>query len=279
MKPAAPTRLSALIITYNEMGNIEQCLDSVAFADEIIVVDSHSTDGTYEYLLQQPEVRVIRHPFRSFTAQKNFALQHARHDWVLFIDADEEIPARLRKEILYTVANPQPEVHAYWVYRQFMFNGEPLRFSGWQTDMNIRLFRKSKARYSEERLVHERLEVEGQTGRLSNRLNHFCYKSFDDYRRKMLMYGRLKALEAFGRNGKFTYLKLCFKPFWKFFYNYLFRLGILDGSRGITICYLGALEDLERFRVLRRTEREYRTSQYSLPRPSREQYLASNLAS
>ncbi|HSR61206.1 MAG TPA: hypothetical protein VLL47_10655, partial [Robiginitalea sp.] len=85
------------------------------------------------------------------------------------------------------------------------------------------------------------------------------------------------ALEAFGRNQKFTYLKLCVKPFWKFFYNYVCRLGFLDGTRGITICYLGALEDLERFRVLKKTEREFRAAQFSLPRLSKERYLVSGL--
>ena len=271
--------VTALIITYNERANIERCLSSVAFASEIVVVDSYSTDGTYEYLLQQPRVKVVRHPFKNFTAQKNYALQHASHDWVLFIDADEEIPAGLSREILDTLACPKPEIHAYWFYRQFMFNGKPLRFSGWQTDKNIRLFRKSKACYTTQRLVHERLEVEGRTACLTNRLIHYCYTGFEAYHRKMRLYGKLKALEAFGRNQKFTYLKLFLKPFWKFFYNYVCRLGILDGARGITICYLGALEDLERYRVLKRMEWEFRTAQFSLPRLSKERYLLSGLAS
>ncbi|HSR59850.1 MAG TPA: glycosyltransferase family 2 protein, partial [Robiginitalea sp.] len=190
------TPVSALIITYNERANIERCLASVAFASEIVVVDSYSTDGTYEYLLQQPQVKVVRHRFTNFTGQKNFALQHACHDWVLFLDADEQIPDGLRREILATLARPQPDIYAYWFYRQFMFNGKPLRFSGWQTDKNIRLFRKSKARYTEQRLVHERLEVAGRTACLTNRLIHFCYTGFDQYQSKMLLYGKLKALEA-----------------------------------------------------------------------------------
>lgn len=268
-----------MIITYNEADHIEACIESVSFASEIVVVDSYSTDGTYELLQQMKGVRVIRHAFRNFTAQKNFALMHARHDWVLFIDADERIPGNLRREIESTLAHPVPGVNAYWFYRKFMYCGKPLRFSGWQTDKNIRLFRKSKARYSPERIVHERLEVEGHTACLSARMIHYCYEGFEDYRGKMKLYGQMKALEAFGKNRRFTYAKWVFKPLWRFFFNYICRFGFLDGVRGIVICYLGALEDEQRYRVLRQTERQYRTAQYNLPRLSKKGFLVSDLVS
>ena len=252
--------LSVLIITYNEMGYIERCLDSVAFASEIIVVDSHSTDGTYEYLRAHPRVKVIQKSFENFTSQKNFALQQANNDWVLFVDADEVVPGVLRAEILQTLANPNPIVDAYWFYRKFMFGTQPLRFSGWQTDKNIRLFRKSRARYSEKRLVHEHLELQGKTACLKEKLDHYCYKNYASYRQKMLLYGRLKAKEALRNKKRFTYFKLLFKPFWRFSYNFVFRLGFLDGLRGVIICYLGALEDFERYRCLRMAEKAGKTA-------------------
>jgi glycosyltransferase involved in cell wall biosynthesis len=254
--------LSVLIITYNEIGYIERCLDSISFASEIIVVDSYSTDGTYEYLRAHPRVKVLQNPFENFTAQKNFALRQASNDWVLFVDADEVVPSNLREEILNTLANSNPEVDAYWFYRKFMFGNRPLRFSGWQTDKNIRLFRKSRARYSEKRLVHEHLELKGKTACLKEKLDHYCYKNYPSYKHKMLLYGQLKAKEAFQNNKRFSYFKLLFKPFWRFTYNYVFRLGFLDGLRGVIICYLGALEDFERYKRLQLTEKAHKAAPF-----------------
>lgn len=254
---APKEKISALIITYNEINHIAKCVESLMFADEILVVDSYSTDGTYEFLKAHPAVRVIQHPFSNFTLQKSYTLSKASHDWVLFVDADEVIPPALREEILHTVNSGTDRV-AFWVYRRFMFDNEPLRFSGWQTDKNYRLFRRSKAQFSQHKLVHETLRVKGRSGILKERLIHYCYKNYQDYKGKMLLYGRLKAREAYLKNVRFTYAKLLLKPFWKFFYNYVCRLGFLDGQKGITICYLGALEDVERYRALRQAEREGR---------------------
>lgn len=256
-------KISALIITYNEMGYIEKCIDSLAFADEIIVVDSYSTDGTYEYLLSLPHVRAIQHPFTNFTLQKSFTLQKASHDWVLFLDADEVIPDTLREEILETV-NSGTDKAAIWFYRKFMFQDEPLNFSGWQTDKNYRLFRKSMAQFSDKKLVHETLVVNGNSGILKEKLIHYCYKNYDDYKAKMLTYGRLKAKESFFRERKFNYFSLVLKPLWKFFNHYILRLGILDGKKGLVICYLNALSDLERYRELKKLEKKNELAYYLL---------------
>lgn len=130
------TKISALVITYNEIGYIEKCLKSVEFADEIIVVDSYSTDGTYEFLRAHPKVRVIQHPFKNYTAQKAFTLAQASNDWVIFVDSDEVVTPALKKEIKLTV-NSSTEHVAYWFRRKFMFQQKQLRFSGWQTDKTI----------------------------------------------------------------------------------------------------------------------------------------------
>lgn len=248
-------KISALIITFNEIGYIEKCLKSVEFADEIIVVDSYSTDGTYEYLSAHPKVKVIQHPFKNYTAQKAFTLNQASNDWVVFVDADEVITAALREEIIATTNSPAPHV-AYWFRRKFMFKQELLRFSGWQTDKNYRLFRKSKVRFSEKRIVHETLEVNGTSGILKSKLTHYCYRDFANYKHKMMLYGRLKAKEAFQKGKPFSVALLLLKPTFTFMYNYIVRLGILDGLKGITICYLGALGDWERYVELRRLEQE-----------------------
>ncbi|MDX1332986.1 MAG: glycosyltransferase family 2 protein [Robiginitalea sp.] len=263
MQPKPTDKITALIITYNEMGYIEKCIDSVRFADEIIVVDSYSTDGTFEYLSEDPDVHVLQNPFENFTQQKSYALSLASNDWVLFLDADEVVTDPLREEIQQTVQSDPTHV-AYWFYRKFMFGNEPLNFSGWQTDKNYRLFRKSRARFSDRRLVHETLEIDGTSGILENRLVHYSYKNYQDYKNKMLHYGRLKAQEDFYRERSFSHLLMVAKPSWKFFHNYFLRLGFLDGKKGITMCYLNALSELERCRRLKKLETKNKLAYYLL---------------
>jgi glycosyltransferase involved in cell wall biosynthesis len=263
MQPKDQNKFTALIITFNEIGYIENCIDSVRFADEIIVVDSYSTDGTYEHLCADPDVTVIQNPFENFTQQKSYALSQASNDWVLFLDADEVVTEPLGEEIRETLRSDSPHV-AYWFYRKFMFGTSPLNYSGWQTDKNYRLFRKSKARFSDRKLVHETLEVDGTSGILENRLIHYCYKNYQDYRDKMLHYGRLKALEDFYRERTFSYMLMLAKPAWKFVHHYFLRLGFLDGQKGITICYLNALSVLERYRELKKLEAKNKLAYYLL---------------
>lgn len=256
-------KISAVIITYNEMNYIEKCIDSIEFVDEIVVVDSYSTDGTYEYLKKHPRISVLQNPFENFTLQKSFALKQASNDWVLFLDADEVVPEKLKSEILDTV-NSNTDNVAYWFYRSFMFQNEPLRFSGWQTDKNYRLFRKSKAKFSDKKIVHETLEVNGKCGILEERLIHYCYKNYEDYKGKMLKYGRLKAKEDFYRERRFNYFSLLLKPTWKFFNHYILRLGVLDGKKGVIICHLNALGDFERYRHLKELEKKNELVYYLL---------------
>jgi len=258
---AKKEQLTALVITFNEIGFIEKCIESVSFADEIIVVDSFSTDGTFEYLEKHPKVKVIQNPFENFTAQKSFALKQAKNDWVLFLDADEIVSDALQNEITETVSS-DTEIAAFWFYRQFMFKNEKLNFSGWQTDKNYRLFRKSKAVFSDCKIVHETLDVDGASGILKEKLTHYCYKNYEDYKSKMLKYGRLKAVESFYKEKKFSYVMMVLKTSWKFFNHYILRLGILDGKKGFIICYLNSLGVLERYNELKRLEQKNALAYY-----------------
>ena len=261
MQSNNPNKLTALIITYNEIGYIERCIDSVRFADEIIVVDSFSTDDTYEYLKRDPDVRVMQHPFENFTQQKSYALSQASNDWVLFLDADEVVTPVLEQEIREVTSSDTPHA-AFWCYRKFMFQDEPLHFSGWQTDKNYRLFRKSKACFTDRKLVHETLELEGTSGILENKLIHYCYKNYEDYKSKMLHYGRLKAKEDFYKESTFNYFLMIAKPSWRFIHHYFLRLGFLDGKKGIIISYLNALSVYERFRELKKLEAKNKLTSY-----------------
>lgn len=250
IKASRKDRISAVIITYNEIDCIQRCIDSIAFADEIIVVDSYSSDGTWEWLKRHPQITARQHPFRNYTEQKSFALSLASHDWIYFPDADEVVTPSLREEILKTISKSQ-NYPAYWNYRVFMFKNERLRFSGWQTDKVHRLFRKSLCSFTSDRIVHEILEYEGKTGVLKEKLIHYSYKNYNDYKGKMLKYGQLRAREAYENGKRWTLFSQYFRPVWRFLYSYLARLGFLDGKKGIIICYLNALGVHERYRTLR----------------------------
>ncbi len=249
------TKLSAVIITYNEIGYIENCIESISFADEIIVVDSFSTDGTFEFLKGHPKVTVFQHVFKNFTTQKSFALTKASNDWIFFLDADELVTEKLQYEIMETVAN-ENTCEAYWNYRTFMFKNRRLYFSGWQTDKVFRLFKKSACVFVDDRVVHETLKVNGQIGKLKEKLIHFCYKNYENYKGKMIRYGRLRAIEEYRKGVKPTIYHLYFRPFWKFINHYLIRFGIFDGKKGIIICYLNALGVYERYQELKRLRKK-----------------------
>ena len=151
-------KISALVITWNEENNIKQVIENLNFADEIIIVDSFSTDKTKDIINEYKDIIFIENKFQDFTKQRNFAISYAKYPWILFIDADERITASLREEILNTLKNNN-SASAYYFFRKFMFKDSPLNFSGWQTDKNIKLFKKDKAIYIIDRLVHEKLIV------------------------------------------------------------------------------------------------------------------------
>ena len=249
MGPGA--KISALIITYNEIEHLPACLESVSFADEIIVVDAESTDGTWEFLRDRPGIKSIQHPFKNFTSQKSFALQKAAHPWILFIDADERIPDALKREIAETVNQPET-CAAYYFYRQFIMKGKPLKYSGLQTDKVYRLFRKDAAYFNPGKIVHEDLVVTGTSGILKNKLLHYFYKDYDAYKYKMLRYGRLRGLEEYRKGIRPGWFHRYLKPLYKFLNHYIIRLGILDGKNGYIISYLNALSVYERYREVQR---------------------------
>lgn len=247
--------LSGLIITYNEIKHIKEVLENISFTDEIIVVDSFSTDGTVEIIKSFPNVKLFQRKFDDFTSQRNYALSLAKNNWVLFIDADERITPNLQEEIL-SIIHSENTKDAYYFYRKFYYKNKPLHFSGWQTDKNFRLFKKDKCIYKSERLVHETLAVNGTTGILKNKLLHYSFDDYNKYKRKMISYGKLRAKELYLKGEKYSVLKQIFKPIYKFLYDYIIRLGILDGKKGIVICYLNALSVYARYLELKKLYKE-----------------------
>ena len=195
-------KLSALLITYNEIRNIDAVLDTLKFADEIIVVDSYSDDGTVEVIQQHKNIKLIQRPFKNYTDQKSYALDQASCNWALFIDADERITDSLQQEILATINSENKNNVAYYFYRKFMFHKKVLRFCGWQRDKNYRLFKKSNVNYNKDRIVHETLDVQGTSGVLKNRLIHLAYYDYDVYKQKRIRYAHLKAEEDLKKGKK-----------------------------------------------------------------------------
>lgn len=244
-------KITGLIITLNEERNIKSVIENLHFVDEIIALDSYSSDKTIEIIKTFPQVKLYQNKFKNFTDQRNLALTYAENEWILFLDADERITQKLKDEILSEIQKPQT-ADAYFFKRKFKFKNKNLNFSGWQTDKNVRLFKKSKAIYTKERLVHEILSVDGTTKTLKNKLIHYSYLDYKSYKAKMISYAHLKAQELHQKGVKPNFYHFIIKPAYRFFHSYFIRLGILDGKKGIIICYLNALSVYYRYPELKR---------------------------
>lgn len=247
-------KVSGLIITYNEEKNIREVLECFDFCDEIIVVDSYSTDQTTTLASQNAKVKIIQNKFEDFTKQRNLALQHSKNDWVLFLDGDERITSELRSEIV-SELNKNEKCDAYYFLRQFFFAGQKVNYSGTQNDRNFRLFRKSKAKYIADKKVHETLEVNGKICTLKNKLQHYSVSDYDSYKEKMIHYGQLKGEELACKGNKYSALTHNSKTFFKFFKNYILKLGVLDGKAGFDLSYLQSLYVYETYRSLKKHQK------------------------
>ena len=246
---------TGLVITFNEEKNIQEVIECLDFVDEIVVVDSYSTDKTIEILKNYPKVKIIQNKFLDFTSQRNVALQNATHNWVLFLDADERITPKLKAEIIDEL-NKVETKDAYLFLRKFYFKKKPIHFSGTQTDKNFRLFKKDKAHYVADKLVHETLEVTGSIGVLKNTLIHYSYDEYASYRKKMISYGVLKGKELFLKGKKYSAVTHFIKTIFKFFKTYFLRLGILDGKNGIILCYLQTLSVHQTYVSLKNNQKQ-----------------------
>ena len=243
------SKISALIITYNEVNHIIDVIKNISFADEIIVIDSFSNDGTFEKLSSLNNVSTIQRKFKNFADQRNFAIEQANYEWILFIDADERITDKLKQEIIHEINNPDGTV-GFKFKRLFFFKQKRIRFSGFQTDSTFRLFKKIKVKYMENKIVHEMPELNGKSKVMKNNMLHYCFDSSNHYKIKMERYAKLKALELYKKGKKPNVFHFYIRPLYKFITNYIFRLGFLDGKEGYIICFLGAYGVFYRYREL-----------------------------
>lgn len=238
--------ISAVVITFNEEANIERCLRGLRFADEIVVLDSVSTDRTVE-LARQFTDRVSTREFVGFSDQKSAAMQLASHEWVLSVDADEVVTEELAEEIVAAVENGSCD--AYRMPRSTFFLGRRMRHCGWYPDYQLRLARKSKAHYPA-RLVHERIEVSGTCGTLRSPLVHYSYGTMDDYVRKMVLYSRAAARQKFAEGRRFRLADLVCNPGSTFLRMYVLKQGFRDGLHGLVLSALTACSSALRYAAL-----------------------------
>lgn len=244
--------LSVVIITKNEEANLPRCLESVKWADEIIVVDSNSVDRSRD-IAASYGARVHNIEWQGFGHAKQTGVSQVRSDWVLSIDADEEVTADLQKEILDVIGSNGSTV-GYEMPRRTRFLGRWIYHCGWYPDPVLRLFRREHGQF-DMALVHERLIVDGPTGRLQNELLHYSYPTLEKYFEKFNRYTTLGAREAFERGEKVGWAKLVIKPFAAFIKHFLIRRGFLDGVEGLVISVLSSCSVLVKYAKLRELNR------------------------
>jgi glycosyltransferase involved in cell wall biosynthesis len=239
--------LSVIIITKNEAENIRACLESVAWADEVIVVDSGSTDATVD-ICRELGAKVHVHDWPGFGMQKNRALSYATHEWVLSIDADERVTPELHSQIIKAMQNETED--GFYLPRLSQFCGKFIRHSGWYPDYVLRLFRRTKGRFSED-MVHERVILEGATSRLSSPLLHYSYLNQADVRRKTEQYARAGAMQMLKNGKSATFADAPLRAGWAFIRTYFLRLGFMDGIAGFNIARMNFRTTYLKYRQLR----------------------------
>lgn len=257
-RTASRRKISATIITLNEEVNIAAALKSLSFADEVIVVDSGSTDRTVEIAREFTD-RVYIKEWPGYSAQKNFAASEALHDWIFSIDADERVSAELAKEITRFKDLDEDQASAYEMPRLANYLGGWIRHSGWYPDRKVRLYDRHKARWVGD-FVHEELRVDGAVKRFKGDLLHFTVKTVSDHVRRSDRYTTLAAEEMLARGKRPSVWGIALAPLITFFRSYVFKLGLLDGIRGVAIAFFAAyyvfLKNLKAWRKVNETKRD-----------------------
>ena len=229
-----PDTLSIAIVALNEEANLGRVLESVRWADEIIVVDSGSTDRTCD-IAREYGARVVIEPWRGYTAQKNYALELCAKDWILSLDADEEVSPELAEEIRRVLAGPD-SLDGYAMPRKNLFLGRWMRHGGFYPDPKLRLFRRGKA-ISTGRDPHDRFEMKNgeRVGRLQGPLIHHTYPTLTLYLEHMNRYSSVWNRVPGAVPQRFSINAIVLRPLATFIYNYFFRLGFLDGREGLLL--------------------------------------------
>lgn len=253
-------KISAVIITNNEEKNIAQCLGSIqSIADEIIVMDSFSSDKTIEKC-KPFGAKIFQQEFQGFGRQKQDAIAKASHEWILQIDADERVSPRLAEEIHRWKSSQPDEVAGYSILFHFYFMGKRMRFGGCAPEYHVRLFKKSHSSYKG-KTIHEAITVRGAIGRLHQPILHYSYESFSEYFEKCSRYTTLIAREKYAQHKRFHLWHLLRLP-GEFILRYIIKLGFLDGLPGLVYAAFSSYYALMKHVKLREIERQGRKARH-----------------
>ncbi len=248
-KNAMLPKISVAIITYNEERNIQRCLESVQqIAEEIVIVDSYSTDQT-ENISKSFKVRFLKHKFEGHIQQKNIALQQCRNEWVLSLDADEALSDTLIESLL-VWKNSQPSKNAYSFHRLTNYCGKWVHHCGWYPDEKIRLVRKGKAVWGGVN-PHDKLIVDFPVGKLYGDILHYSYYTKDDHLKQIEYFGKIAAKEMYKMRKKKSPFVIYLKTIAQFFKSFFIKRGFLDGKTGLQISYLSAFATYRKYSLLR----------------------------
>jgi glycosyltransferase involved in cell wall biosynthesis len=237
-------KISATIIAEDEERNIARAIESLRCCDEIVLVDSGSTDRTIE-IAAKLGARVVESPWRGYAGQKNFASEQASHDWILSIDADESLSEALEAEI-WQIKKTGPRYDAYTMPRLAQYLGRWILHSGWYPDRKVRLFDRRKAQWVGD-YVHESVMVRGSVGHLESNLLHFTCNSLSEHLKTMDRYTTLAAAQLVDQKVRVGYKQLLVDPAWTFFRTYVVQRGYLDGVEGLCIAHMAALYNFVKY--------------------------------
>jgi len=245
--------LSVVVITKNEEANITRCLSSVTWADEIVVVDSHSTDRTVD-IARKYGAKIFSPEWRGYGSAKKEGVNRATGEWILSIDADEVVTPELADEIEGVLRNGT-NYAGFFMPRKTNFLGRWILHCGWYPDMLLRLFRKSKGNFNDA-VVHEKVELNGETGSLKEHLLHYSYPDMDHYLRKFNLYTTLGAQEANRTGKKAGWTDIVIKPPVSFVKHYISKQGFRDGMEGFILSVLSSLAVMIKYVKLRYLNRK-----------------------
>jgi len=236
--------ISVSVITFNEEDNLRACLDSVTWADDIVVVDSFSTDATLDIAREFTD-RIHQRAWNGINEQRQFALEQCRGDWVLCLDADERVTPELRDEILAVFDRGNPDCNGFLIPRRAYYLGQWIRHCGWYPDRKLRLFRRASARFGDND-PHDKVVLDGAVKTLGGDLLHYTYRDLTHNLRTINTFSSVAA-ERCARQGRDTgVLDLIVRPPWRFIKQYILRLGFLDGLPGLIICAMSAFSAFAR---------------------------------
>ncbi len=241
-------RISAVVTTFNEEHNVGECIASLEWCDEIVVVDSFSTDRTPDIARSCEKVRFFQRPYRGSASQKNWAMDQTRFEWIVIFDADERCTPALQAEITSLLAAGPPAL-AYVIKRRAYFMDRVIRFSGWQHDRVVRLVKRGAGRYPNKR-VHADMQTMGPAPVLQSPMLHYMVESFDQYLPRIVKYGFWGAAQGWKTDRGSGFKEVFGRPLWRFVRMYILQFGFLDGMAGLVFCILQAFGTYLKWAIL-----------------------------